>query len=456
MGRGDPGGGGLASGKPLPLSLFFVARHVDPQKTLLSVKSIVIEKTISQHIKGPIKTIRRLKNGSILFESNSPLASKGLLSLKQFEDGTPIVMTTDEKFNSASGVVKTTELCDLTPEECLDLLQTQGVTHVRPLNAKDPQNVAFVLTFSSADLPPYVRILSQQIRVFPYIPRPIRCYNCQIYGHTNSNCRSPQVCGQCASHGHTANDCQKPPLCAACFGPHPVTSNECPKYKERVQNLKSIIYRQRAGFLSQQPTNQTYYPMYPSLPTKSNAAQPNQPSYANVTSTQKTLSTQPTPVTMPVQLPQSSQHPNRTPQHGGSCSCCAAMTQLVLTLTDKVDKLLETIQHLLPVQQPPAQTINDNTQPQQEKVSTEKRVHTKNKKSKVDNTTATQAPVSNKRPLPTTPSTDNEDDIPLSQLLAYSETLQPESNSVQMEILSETDPSPDDLTSQLLDVNHQN
>ena len=34
-------------------------------------------------------------------------------------------------------------------------------------------------------------------RVEQFIPNPLRCYNCQKYGHHEDNCRGRQICGKC-------------------------------------------------------------------------------------------------------------------------------------------------------------------------------------------------------------------------------------------------------------------
>ena len=58
------------------------------------------------------------------------------------------------------------------------------------------------------------------------------CYNCNTYGHMQSNCRKPTKCGIC-SQGHNTRDCtnKSTPKCPACAGSHAVYDRtKCPRH----------------------------------------------------------------------------------------------------------------------------------------------------------------------------------------------------------------------------------
>ncbi|GFX63647.1 uncharacterized protein TNCV_2824331 [Trichonephila clavipes] len=46
-------------------------------------------------------------------------------------------------------------------------------------------------------------------KVREYIPNPLRCFNCQRYGHSKNVCRGQPTCPRCGEVGHDSNDCGK-------------------------------------------------------------------------------------------------------------------------------------------------------------------------------------------------------------------------------------------------------
>ena len=63
----------------------------------------------------------------------------------------------------------------------------QGVTDIRRITVRrdgilKPTNT-FVLTFNTPILPTVVKIGFIQVKVDVYIPNPLQCYNCQVFGH---------------------------------------------------------------------------------------------------------------------------------------------------------------------------------------------------------------------------------------------------------------------------------
>ena len=70
-------------------------------------------------------------------------------------------------------------------------------------------------------------------RVEQFIPNPLRCYNCQKYGHHEDNCRGRSVRDKCAQQdpGHHIDNCNNPYRCANCRGDHPVYARCCKSWK---------------------------------------------------------------------------------------------------------------------------------------------------------------------------------------------------------------------------------
>ena len=70
-----------------------------------------------------------------------------------------------------------------------------------------------------------------------YIPNPMRCFNCQKYGHTFHKCNNKQACERCRQ-SHDTESCREEPQCTNCKGDHPSYSKKCPRFAEEKQVQK--------------------------------------------------------------------------------------------------------------------------------------------------------------------------------------------------------------------------
>lgn len=76
----------------------------------------------------------------------------------------------------------------------------------------------------------------------PYTPEPLRCYNCQRFGHHQSRCARPPTCGVCSGR-HNSQQCidklkAKQPIttkCPNCSGKHHAWNKFCPARKSKIQ-----------------------------------------------------------------------------------------------------------------------------------------------------------------------------------------------------------------------------
>ena len=67
----------------------------------------------------------------------------------------------------------------------------QGVTDVRRItvrrNGVTKLTNTYALTFNSPNLPTVAKIGFMQVKVDVYIPNPLRCYHCEVFGHHKKN-----------------------------------------------------------------------------------------------------------------------------------------------------------------------------------------------------------------------------------------------------------------------------
>ncbi|KFM68503.1 hypothetical protein X975_09519, partial [Stegodyphus mimosarum] len=97
-----------------------------------------------------------------------------------------------------------------------------------------------ILTFKSPDLPKNIKAGYLNCPVCPYIPNPMRCFQCQRFGHSKISCHSKLACARCAMVGHDSDTCTAASLCVNCKGEHPAFSRSCPKWKleKEIQTTK--------------------------------------------------------------------------------------------------------------------------------------------------------------------------------------------------------------------------
>ncbi|GFU39058.1 RNase H domain-containing protein [Trichonephila clavipes] len=87
-----------------------------------------------------------------------------------------------------------------------------------------------ILTFSTPELPQFVKAPYLHCPVRPYIPNPLRCFQCQRFGHSKTVCRGQPTCSRCAEVGHDSADCKAKERCVNCKGDHSSFSRSCPTW----------------------------------------------------------------------------------------------------------------------------------------------------------------------------------------------------------------------------------
>ena len=133
------------------------------------------------------------------------------------------------------------DLSMVTDEELLDELKSQGVTKVTRLVIKSKidggqiKTNKFFLIFNTPNLPQYITAGLIRIPVTPNIPNPRRCYNCQMFGHTNKMCNKKPKCPRCGEESHTEEECNNEEQCPNCLqnsrpSNHRADSKECPTW----------------------------------------------------------------------------------------------------------------------------------------------------------------------------------------------------------------------------------
>ncbi|GBM60259.1 hypothetical protein AVEN_248533-1 [Araneus ventricosus] len=168
-----------------------------------------------------------------------------------------------------------------TEEEILEGLSSQGVTAVKRIFMKKGNTLVatkhVILTFNTTKLPSTVKAGYIYCKTRLYIPKPIRCFKCQRFGHSKTACRGRQTCCKCASVDHPTSDCQSAELlCANCKQPHSADSKDCPQWKKekRIQEVRTkqnLSYYEAKKLLFPEQNSMSY-----SNALRSSTSQPSQ------------------------------------------------------------------------------------------------------------------------------------------------------------------------------------
>jgi hypothetical protein len=98
----------------------------------------------------------------------------------------------------------------------------------------------YILDFDTSKPPEKIKIGYYSLKVETYIPNPLRCFNCQKFGHSSDRCKNGKVCFICGSENCTAENCKEEPRCVNCNENHLSSSKQCSIWikEKEIQKLK--------------------------------------------------------------------------------------------------------------------------------------------------------------------------------------------------------------------------
>ncbi|GFT73847.1 uncharacterized protein TNCV_1353231 [Trichonephila clavipes] len=200
--------------------------------TFSAVSPFLIEKAITSSI-GPVKTIRKMRSGDLFLEVASAKQSSALRTLRKMAH-IDITVVPHNTLNYSRGVISAADLLNVSTEEIKENMVDQKVCEVRRITIRRDGQVLntkhLILTFSTPELPQSVKAAYLHCPVRPYIPNPLRCFQCQRFGHSKTVCRGQPTCSRCAEVGHDSADCKAKERCVNCKGDHSSFSRSCPTW----------------------------------------------------------------------------------------------------------------------------------------------------------------------------------------------------------------------------------
>ncbi|GFW73127.1 uncharacterized protein TNCV_832461 [Trichonephila clavipes] len=126
-----------------------------PNNEMSSKSPFAIQKALVG-IGGEKKSVKRLRSGNLLIETNSALQTKSFLLAKTFLNS-PLIISPHKTMNSCRGVISEHDLLTTPESEILDGFSDQGVIQVRRITVKRDTLIIptkhIMLTFNSPKLP---------------------------------------------------------------------------------------------------------------------------------------------------------------------------------------------------------------------------------------------------------------------------------------------------------------
>ena len=171
-----------------------------------------------------------------MIEVSSPGESERLLKVTKVH-GHKVSCIPRPTYNQSRGVLYAPELLTIDTEEIQSELKEQNVVTVVRMKKKVESGhiplPTLILTFNSYRLPNIIRAGWLTFKVKPYIPSPLRCFHCQVFGYSIQKCKKKlgqelAVCVNCGKAAH--GECKDTPSCINCGGEHSASSKSCPRF----------------------------------------------------------------------------------------------------------------------------------------------------------------------------------------------------------------------------------
>ena len=236
---------------------YVLISHATPEQDLSKASVFLIQKGLELISKGFLKA-NRLRNGTILLLTKDNKQTAKFLDAKTLGDQIPIAVTLHPYLNYSKGVIFSHDLLNEDEDTIKQELKTQKVIEAKRIK-KFVRNIdgdkivdtpLVVLTFDCPEIPKTIKAGYLNLQVRLHIPTPMRCQNCQTFGHTKKRCRRSQVCKKCCSNDidhFKENVCNNAMKCANCGDGHESFRKSCPVYKDefeicKIRSVEKISY----------------------------------------------------------------------------------------------------------------------------------------------------------------------------------------------------------------------
>lgn len=213
---------------------------------LTTVSPFVLNKAINDLVGGKPREIRKLRDGTVMVRTMNRKQAEKLLKKTVLVEGIDIKVSEHKKLNQSQVVFTRFDLKHATDDEILTELNAQHVIALKRLKRRAGQvlveSYSILLTFDTPTPPEFLTIgYYERIRVRLYVPQPLRCFNCNRFGHTANRCQVEAICRNCTELKTADHKCQRI-VCSNCYSiEHAAWDKSCPKFVEEkeIQTIKT-------------------------------------------------------------------------------------------------------------------------------------------------------------------------------------------------------------------------
>ncbi|XP_067673551.1 uncharacterized protein [Haliotis asinina] len=223
----------------------FIVLEASGDRKLTSFSPFLLQKAIKGKV-GDVSDVKKLKFGALLIECKSRTQAVTLLESTKLAD-IKIKSYAHKSLNFSKGIIRDRDhsLHELSVEQIVSELRDQGVLEAKRFTFRKDGKVlpsnTYLLTFDTPNLPERLKVGCFAMRIDRFVPRPIRCFKCQKFGHGQNACRNHVVCYRCGERHHEGSTCNATVKCSNCGEPHMASSSDCPvfKFEAAVQRVKT-------------------------------------------------------------------------------------------------------------------------------------------------------------------------------------------------------------------------
>lgn len=245
--HGDPGGGPSPNDRTAPEWLDSKGEH-GPLSVLLMVPTqregklpnnpFIIARSVKEQV-GSIAAAYKDKDGHLVIKVRSEKKAAKLLELTELIDGTKVKVSEHARLNQAKCIVTCHSVSELTEEELVTELSSQGVIEINRLGRKGAKSATMVVTIRGTVVPKELYFGYDVCSTRAYKQAPMQCYRCFSFGHTKARCSAEEeLCRNCSQAHEIRKDTDGKTVCGAtancknCGGNHSPASRNCPKFIE--------------------------------------------------------------------------------------------------------------------------------------------------------------------------------------------------------------------------------
>lgn len=212
-----------------------------------------IMKKVSPFVIGEIEFAKILNDGNLLVRCADDGQMKKALNIKDIakckveNTGRVGMRKKDGRVGVITGVPLSVTMGELMKNiKGAKVVSVQRMKTSRDGEVKDTETVS--IEFEEEILPKkvYLGFMSYPVRMF--IPKPLRCYKCQRFGHTAMNCNRQRRCARCGGD-HDYGKCGSgvPPKCCNCGGTHNVAFSGCEVMRREI-NIQKVRMQKRITY----------------------------------------------------------------------------------------------------------------------------------------------------------------------------------------------------------------